>query len=120
MAVCSRHILNNPAWGEKPLEASVYLTGRPSRTIVYRPRFRVGSVTVLAPVWKTDQQRATGNIDTAPEEIDHWRRILTERGAISPAGNGNDQMGDTIREKHSGEEIAEKRHDFHKRSSFPV
>jgi len=77
-------------------------------------------VYLLSSVCKTEQQGATGNIDSAPEEIDNWRRIFAERGAISPASNGNDQVRDTIREKHSGEEVAEKRHDFHKRIPFPV
>src|SRR5258708_2855991 len=52
------------------------------------------------------------------QEIDEWRRVLSERGAISSTGNGNDQMRYTIREKHSGEEIAEKRHYSQKRTSF--
>ena len=36
---------------------------------------------------------------------------MTKRGAISSPGNGNDQVRDTVREKHSGEEIAEKLRD---------
>jgi len=73
---------------------------------------------VLSFVCKTEQQGATGNIDPAPEEIDERRRIPTERGGIASASHGNDHVRDTVREQHSGAEVAEKRRSFHKSTSF--
>src|SRR5260370_2865113 len=66
------------------------------------------------------QKVVIGKTDAGPEEIYELRRVLSEWGEISPTGNGNDQMRNTIREKYSGEEIAEKRHYSQKRTSFAL